>query len=149
MHVCRTSDCDKYFVDDNGFVFCNDGTEWYLIAYRGEKTELILPADCKGETYKINQYTFNDCRDITDVTIPEGVMSIGKHAFNNCYKLKNVQIPISLTEIQTSAFYSYNIIININFAGTKEDWEAISKSNTWDSEADYYIIHCTDGDIAK
>lgn len=40
----------------------------------------------------------------TDVTIPDGVNSIGNNAFLGCEKLKNITIPDSVTSIESYAF---------------------------------------------
>lgn len=43
---------------------------------------------------------------ITEVSIPEGVLSVGNEAFNDCVKLTSVELPASLSSIGDSAFYS-------------------------------------------
>ena len=43
--------------------------------------------------------------EVTKITIPEGVTSIGDWAFEECTKLKEVTIPNSVTHIWDNAFY--------------------------------------------
>lgn len=71
--------------------------------------ELIIPDNVTydGTSYvvtSIGLYAFNDCRDLTSVTIPNSVTSIGRQAFDNCYNLTSVTIPNSVTSIGQSAF---------------------------------------------
>ena len=47
---------------------------------------------------------FENCTDLTSVTIPDSVKSIGKHAFYNCESLISITIPDSVTSIGGSAF---------------------------------------------
>ena len=52
----------------------------------------------------IGQEAFDDCSGLKSVTIPNSVTSIGKRAFSRCRGLKNVIIPDSVTNIGFFAF---------------------------------------------
>ena len=43
---------------------------------------------------------------ITDLTIPDGVTSIGNHSFSGCISLTNVKLPIGIKNIGYKAFYN-------------------------------------------
>ena len=54
----------------------------------------------------IGSEAFEDCTDLTSVTIPNSVTSIGGSAFYNCTGLTSVTIPNSVTTIGSNAFYN-------------------------------------------
>ena len=60
--------------------------------------------DLNASFYFHNSYQI--CRKIRSVDIPQGVTSIGDHAFQECFALKNVTIPQSVTSIGLVAFGS-------------------------------------------
>ena len=53
---------------------------------------------------KIDPYAFQDCRDLTSVTIPESVTEILWNAFDGCSALTCIVLPKSLTKIDSDAF---------------------------------------------
>ncbi|MCR5250208.1 MAG: leucine-rich repeat protein [Lachnospiraceae bacterium] len=57
-----------------------------------------------GWDENIPAYAFNRCSRLKNVTIPEGVTSIGNSAFNGCSSLVTVTIPEGVTSIGESAF---------------------------------------------
>ena len=52
----------------------------------------------------IPDYTFNHCTNLTSISIPENVKTIGKEAFQDCYNLDDVVLPSGLTTIGPKAF---------------------------------------------
>lgn len=69
--------------------------------------------------------------NVTKVSIPEGVTSIGSAAFANCNNLASITIPSSVTSIGISAFFRCVQLANIYFRGTEEEWGAITKGDRW------------------
>ena len=72
--------------------------------------------------------------DVTKVSIPEGVTSIGEYAFQNCTGLTSIEIPSSVASIGSYAFNGCTGLTNIYFRGTEVQWNAIKKGNTWNKD---------------
>ena len=68
-------------------------------AYRTDITDISLP---EGLT-SIGDYAFYGC-EITSIDIPGSVSSIGKYAFESCYYLTEVTLPEGLTIIREGVF---------------------------------------------
>lgn len=66
-----------------------------------ELTSVSLPSTLKT----IGSYAFYCCEDLTSVILPDGLESIGEMAFNNCTALANIFIPSSVTHIGSNCFY--------------------------------------------
>ena len=64
----------------------------------------ILPTLNYVKVTRIGWEAFRNCKELTSVTIPEGVTHIDVHAFDNCTGLKSVSLPSSLKDIGYAAF---------------------------------------------
>lgn len=96
---------------------------------------------------RIHQSLFYGNANLVSVTIPEGVQTIGSQAFDSCSKLTSVSLPASLTDIGYYAFWGSTNLVDIYYAGTMEQWASIFKGTNWNPNNNFYVIHCTDGDI--
>ena len=86
---------------------------------------------------------------LTNITLPDGLTSISTMAFGECSNLTSIVIPDSVTSIGDDAFYCCSSLTSINFGGTIEQWNSISKGNGWALNTGSYTIYCTDGKISK
>lgn len=73
---------------------------------------------------EVPEYAFVDCKFLTEITLPGGIITIGDSAFENCKSLINIQLPESVTSIGNNAFVSSGVV-SINLP---EGLESIGES---------------------
>ena len=57
--------------------------------------------------------TFYCCSNLSEISIPNSVTSIGNNAFYYCWRLKTITIPNSVTFIGEFAFYSCFVLVDV------------------------------------
>ena len=77
--------------------------------YNSYQGSIVIPATVThdGETLAvtaIDDLAFNNCVNLTSVTIPEGVKRIGQLAFNSCLALTTITLPASVERVDARAF---------------------------------------------
>lgn len=97
----------------------------------------VIPKD--GSITKIGNYAFLGYYNLTSIVIPEGVTEIGELSFYYCRDLASVVIPSSMRTIGLRAFDYCTSLSSISYAGTQEQWNAITKGNDWDRDTDYTL----------
>ncbi len=65
------------------------------------------------------------------VVIPEGVKEIGDGAFEGCTSLASVSIPEGVKEIGDGAFEGCTSLTEINYEGTRKEWDSVNKGEDW------------------
>ena len=65
-----------------------------------EVTKITIP---EGVT-SIGDWAFYECSSLTEITIPDSVTSIGDSAFDGCTSLTEITIPDSVTSIGDRVF---------------------------------------------
>ena len=88
-----------------------------LYDYMGNDSEVTIP---DGVT-SIGARVFSDRLDLTSVTIPDGVTSIGAGAFEWCIALTNVTMPGSVTSIGAGAFEACGLLSNVDIPESVTD----------------------------
>ncbi len=129
-----TTGSSKLHTDADGYVFYVDETDCYLVAYRGSQTELTLPETYEGQAYEIYQYAFAYHYNLTSITIPDSVTSIGFGEFFRCTSLTSITIPDGVTSIGDNAFYGCKSLTSVYYTGTLEEWKAIKINSYGNSD---------------
>lgn len=121
--------CNIEFENDSSHPFGGIKTEMGDLYIKGEKvSELTIASDIT----EIKSYAFYGC-SLTNVTLENGITSIGKRAFYYCRSLEKVTIPNSVTMINEQAFSAYRKV----FA---TDDENSTEYYNWDQDPIYIYI---------
>lgn len=96
--------CDKlqYNEHDNALYLGNADNNY--LALIKAKNRNVASCAIHRDTKFIYDGSFSNCSSLTNIIIPDNVMSIGSDAFSNCSSLKNVAIPDSVTSVGSYAF---------------------------------------------
>lgn len=98
---------NAWFSSQNGMLLNKSGETLLAVPYGryGELSEITVPSGI----LKIGHAAFRDFKNLKKVILPEGLEEIHPEAFKNCTNLTEVTFPESLYAIGKSAFYSCNI----------------------------------------
>ena len=91
-----------------------DGTIEITDCNESASGALTIPSTIDGkEVTSIGQSAFEQCKKLTNITIPNSVTSIGNFAFYVCSSLTSITIPNSVTSIGDYAFYVCSSLTSI------------------------------------
>ena len=94
---------------------------------------------------EIGESAFSGCISITDLELPEGIITLYSEAFSDCYALKTVTIPSTMGIICERVFENCSELEEILFNGTKEEWEEIELNDDWNKGIKALAVKCTNG----
>lgn len=88
------------------------------VAFYGntELTSVTLPKTVNS----IGISAFSDCSNLTTVNLPEGVSRIGEYAFSNCQKIDSIQLSDNVKAINKSTFFNCYSLSYINLGNSVE-----------------------------
>ena len=90
-----------------------NGNEITISYYNGTDRKIEIPSEIDGKSVtRIADCAFESL-DLTDVIIPNSVISIGNYTFAECVYLENIKIPSSVTSIGDTAFWRCRCLKNI------------------------------------
>ncbi len=90
---------------------------------------------------EIQEFAFQDCISLEEISIPEGVTAIKDECFSGCRKLKKVILPHSLKHLGRNAFANCHpdLVVEIN----PSEEVLIGLSNAF-TDYDEYLTKCTE-----
>ena len=116
----RSVICNKFYKVIDQMLLSADGTQ--VIAYWGENSEVTIPEGVQS----IGDCAFEYCNSLTSLTLPSSLQSIGNLAFYGCSSLTSLTLPTSLQSIGASAFWGCKSLSTLNIpAGTEAHFKRI------------------------
>ena len=113
-----TSATPSFALSYNGFSYEIVNEKIVITGYGGAETKLTIPAEIDSKSViKIENNAFKDNKNLTSVTINEGIEDIGESAFENCTSLEKITLPETITHIGKNAIY------NTAFYNDKNNWK--------------------------
>lgn len=87
------------------FTYTIDGGRATVTGYLGDSAVVVIPSTLGGvPVCAIADHAFENCTELTRVTLGEGIETIGWFAFSGCVGLEGVTLPASLSSIEYGAF---------------------------------------------
>lgn len=89
--------------------------------------------------------TFATCDRLTHVKVDSSV--INESAFTGATRLSNVEIGTNVRQIENTVFTNCIRLYQIDYLGTKEQWNNIIKYGWWKKHSPIKKLVCTDGEF--
>ena len=113
------SPTDKIFDGDYKYTY-DETRKGYEVCFVGDmnaKTVSAFKTSIEGlPVLGLSTYAFSECKKLTSVTIPNGVISISDYAFADCTNLTSVTIPDSVTSIGYAVFSGCSALTSITIS---------------------------------
>ena len=106
--------------EDYRLVYSEKDSQLYITGYNGTlPSSLEIPGTIDEKTVvSIEPHAFKGCMQLTSVTLPDSVSTIGNWAFQGCSNLTEVNLPGRLTSIGDYAFHSCTSLNTIHIPKT-------------------------------
>lgn len=101
----------RYNEYDNAYYLGNDKNPYVVLMQA--KDQAIDSCIIHEKTKIINHEAFVLCENLTDITIPNGVVFIGINAFFGCDRLTDISVPDSIQLVAEGAFECANLSYNL------------------------------------
>ena len=144
FYNCPISAYNEY---DNGLYLGNNNNPYVALMAPKDKDKSITSLNIHPDCNLIAGNALLQCSGLTNVVIPNGVVSICTTAFDRCTNLDSITIPDSVMLINYRAFHQCSNLTSINYMGTIEQWNAISKGKEWNNYVPATEVVCTDGTV--
>ena len=113
-----TSATPSFALSYNGFTYEIVSEKVVITGYDGAEAKLTIPAQIDSKSViKIENNAFKDNKNLTSVTISEGIEDIGESAFENCTSLSTISLPTTIKHI------GKNAIFNTAYYNDESNWK--------------------------
>ena len=85
-----------------------------------EMTSLTIPS----QVTSIGNDCFDECTSLKSITIPSTVKAIGNNCFNNCTNIKMMSIPSTISKLNSTWFYSCKELTKLDLPHTINSFPA-------------------------
>ena len=110
----ETLDMQELATESGDFEYSLSGDNATITKYKGSSTYVSVPSVIDGHTVVSISGTFNGNKELTGVSLPSTLTSIGDSAFKNCEALNSIHIPSGVIRIGDSAFNGCSSITSIS-----------------------------------
>lgn len=95
--------------DSKNFLYSKQNNSIAINEYVGGYLNVIIPDTIEGyPVTEISSNAFRNCAAITDITMPDSIISIGSYAFDGCNSLKKVKMSSAIEKIDMYVFKNCN-----------------------------------------
>ena len=150
---------------ENSWFYVDNGVLYFDASRYTGTGELTIPEELFGQAViAIGEGCFENCTNLTSVTLPSGLQAIGENAFRGCTALRGIQLPDTVAvigagafsgcssleafcgydgiqSIGTGAFSGCSKLFYIYFMGNYEDWTELYPEFI----NPYTAVFCEDG----
>jgi len=121
-----------------------DGSYTVTCEIKENVGEVVIPSDFReGKIKRIGLKAFKDS-DLSKITLPKTVTSIGERAFDYCYNLNEITVPISVSGIGEGAFlYCSSLVIYCECKEKPDGW-----NENWNYSKCPVVWNCSVNDVA-
>lgn len=104
-------------------------------------TSITIPSSVT----RINESAFQLCANL-DTAVLNCNTTIPNYCFHSCTNLTKVEISTNVRGFSKQCFYGCTSLTTINYAGTREQWNALPKGEEVFTDVPATVVHCSDGD---
>ena len=108
------------FSSPNGILFNKNQTKLFYYPVGRTNTTYTVP-----DTVTDVEEAFRGSKNLTSITLPQSLTTIGSGAMIQCDHLISVTIPSSVTMIDYSAFHEATSLKHVYYSGSEEAWSQI------------------------
>lgn len=100
-----------------GFEYKVENNSITILKYSGDKSELVIPETIEEKSVVKINLTLENKEQITSVSIPSSVKTIGANSFKDCTNLTSINLPDTALNISSTAFK------NTGYANDALNWQ--------------------------